>query len=222
MLVGCTPNASAPLVVVVTATPQPTPTPCSKPTQTPCWEAGLIPDLERGQQVWIDKQCRSCHGPEALGGIGPALAAVDESFPVFLKQVRTSRPPMPGFNRAEVTDRDAYNVYAWLRTLVALSSTTTAPTPTVRPTECVEMQGMTIWTTFHCDDCHGAFAQGSAKAPPLAQPVFSAQQELVLMRSTGDKVPEHRADKLDDITFLRLYKWLQTGAGLGPGECTAQ
>ena len=73
------------------------------------------------------------------------------------------------------------------------------------------MMGMTIWTSKHCDTCHGVFAQGGPKAPTLAGLNYPVQEELERMRQAVDDVPEHASNNIDDETFERLYKWLQAG-----------
>ena len=71
------------------------------------------PDLGRGQQLYLDKQCSACHGPLAEGGIGPKLSATTASFEDFLHVVRTALPPKPAFNETELTTQDVHNIYGW-------------------------------------------------------------------------------------------------------------
>jgi len=211
---GCSNSTPTPQVIIVTPTPIPSP-----PTQN---VSALIPDLGRGQQVFIDQKCVSCHGFKAEGGIGPTLAHLDMSFPVFLEQVRAPVAPMPGYDAFMVTDKDAYDIYGWLRSLPPVPATS-APTATaIDLEECEDMNGMTLWINFHCDDCHGVFAQGSLNGPPLAQMSYPLEEELARMRATGEQIPEHRADRMNDKLFSRLYDWLRTGAGIGEGECVPQ
>ena len=190
-------------------TPQATAPP--EPTNTPVSAANLAhPDPVRGQQVWLDKQCVNCHGETAQGGIGPTLAGLNMPFDQFLHIQRTAMPPKPAFNAAELPDQDAYNVYIWLQTM---DSQVAAVQPVAAP-QLAEGQvlGMTLWTQYECDQCHGAFAQGSAEAPTLAGISYPYEMERANMRLTEDEIPQHKAEHIRDVVLKRLYNWLQAGA----------
>ena len=187
------------------------------PTTTPQAEATANlspPDLARGQQVFLDKQCAACHGAFAEGGIGPAMAGIAMPFDEFLHVIRTALPPKPAFNEVELTTQDAYNVYGWLQGLEQAGITPPAPTP-VLPSG--EVLGMTLWTEGKCDTCHGAFAQGSPNGPPLAGISYPYEVERARMRQTADIIPEHAPEHIRDVVLQRLYKWLQAGANPGDG-----
>lgn len=194
--------------------------PVRRATAIPTVTASPVPDIARGYQVWVDKKCNACHGPQASGGIGPALAATDLPLDEFEQKLRTTAPPHPGFDKAEIPARDARDLYAWLRGLVAVVQRPAGEsTPTLPPEACAELQGMTLWTALRCNDCHGAFAQGSLKAPALVSLNDPTAVELANMRQTADSIDEHQPTHIDDATFARLYKWLQSGSGLGGGAC---
>ena len=106
-------EAPVPTVVEPTQPPAPTEAP-SLPT---------TPDPAIGQQLWPQKQCISCHGANAEGGIGPRLAGTGLSFDQILLQVRTGAAPMPAFTEDEISDLELQHIYAWLRSLAP-------PTPT--------------------------------------------------------------------------------------------
>lgn len=168
------------------------------------------PDLKRGQQVYLDKQCAICHGNLGQGGVGPTLAGLTMPFEEFLHIQRTASPPKPRFNRSELSEQDAYNVYVWLQS-INLQEANAQPGAEIQLPE-GEILGMTLWTTHGCDKCHGAFAQGSATAPGLVQISYPYEMERAKMRQTGDEIPEHRAEYIRDNILKRLYKWLQEGA----------
>ncbi len=193
-------------------TPMPAPPP---PTNTPAPVSGVyIPNLENGQAAWNEAQCVACHGPLALGGIGPQLAATELSYDEFLHTVRTAIPPKPAYDETQLPDQAVYDIYAWVRTQIPQSQ---LPTPdTVGPateesTLAAEVMGMTIWTCRGCDRCHGVFAQGSSEGPTLAELSYPVEEELARMRSTADTIPEHSTDHISDEIFEKLYEWLQMG-----------
>lgn len=165
------------------------------------------PELGRGRQLYLDKQCGACHSSQAEGGIGPRLAGTMLPFDRFLDKLRTALPPKPAFSQAELTDQDAYNVYGWLQSGTQIEPISAGPA--LPPGQVL---GMQLWTAGRCDSCHGAFAQGSATAPPLVESGFPFEMERAKMRQTADTIPEHGEDVLDDTLFRRLYNWLQAGA----------
>ena len=69
--------------------------------------------------------CAGCHGPNAEGGVGPALAVVkDWSLEDFTTAVREGRAPektlspvMPRFVATQVSDQDIANIQAHLKGL---------------------------------------------------------------------------------------------------------
>ncbi|OIO90600.1 MAG: hypothetical protein AUK03_12740 [Anaerolineae bacterium CG2_30_64_16] len=182
------------------------------PTVTPpaADAANLAPaDLARGQQVYFDKQCVACHNAAATGGVGASLAGTTLSFEKFLDILRNAIPPKPAFNEVELPAQDAYNVYGWLQSLARTGSTAPAPTPELAPGTVL---GMTLWVGGRCDTCHGAFAQGSPKGPPLAGVSDTFETEQDRMRQSAGTIPEHGIQVMDDATFQRLHQWLSGGA----------
>lgn len=185
----------------------PAPTPAATATPPEAVAELVKPDLGRGQQVFLDKQCLACHGPQGEGGIGGVLAGTTMTFTDFQRVVRTALPPKPAFNEVELSSQDVYNVYGWLLSLDRAAAA--VPTPVL---EQGQILGMTLWTEGRCDTCHGAFAQGSASAPPLAGITFPYEMERAKMRQTAAEIPEHAAEHMRDEVLKRLYQWLQAGA----------
>ncbi len=181
------------------------------PTNTPAPVLALSePDTARGHQLWLDKQCTACHGDTGQGGIGPTLTRTTLPFDQFLHKVRTAIPPKPAFNAAELTDQDTYNIFGWLQAPEMQLAATEPVTFTRLPAG--QVLGMSIWTEYECDLCHGAFAQGSAEGPPLTGITFPYEMERANMRLTGDEIPQHQAEYIRDVVLKRLYQWLQAGA----------
>jgi mono/diheme cytochrome c family protein len=191
-----------------------TPAPAPPPTNTPVLAADVhIPDLEQGQATWRETQCPACHGPSAMGGIGPQLASTTLSYEQFLQAVRVARSPKPAYPEAQLPDQAVYDMYAWVRTQippVQWAASSPSPMP-AQMAEAADTMGMTIWTSHRCDGCHGVFAQGGPDAPALAGLNDPVEEELVRMRSHGDTVPEHSPAHISDEVFARLYEWIKIG-----------
>lgn len=197
---------------IIACAPKPVsaPTP-STPTRTAA-VAARIPDLEQGQLTWSEARCSACHGPAALGGVGPQLASTSLSYEQFLHRVRTSCLPQVAYTETQLPDQAVYNIYAWVRTQIPPAQwapVSTAPTP-ARPSEVTTGRAMTVWTNRQCDRCHGVFAQGSPAGPTLAGLNDPVEAELARMRR-ANTIPEHSSAYISDEVFTRLYEWIKVG-----------
>ncbi len=161
-----------------------------------------------GAQLWRDKQCGTCHGATGAGGMGGTLANTNASFDQFLTRTRNAQLPMPKVTAADVSDNDAYSIYLWLHTQAA--ATPVAPKPAALPTG--QLLGIQVWSEKGCSECHGAFAQGSDKAPRLVGESYPFERERAVMRASADQNPKHGADNIPDDLLQRLLDWLRRGA----------
>jgi mono/diheme cytochrome c family protein len=84
----------------------------------PAQDAG---DAANGKRVYLADGCFTCHGRSGQGGAlnypAPALAQIElpvESFVAFLRE-----PPndMPAYSTAVLTDKEAADIHAFLRSL---------------------------------------------------------------------------------------------------------
>ena len=176
----------------------------------------LVGDVTQGANLWRDKQCAACHGPTALGGMGGALADTALSFDQFLGKTRNAVLPMPAFHVSDLNDTDAYSIYLWLHTLSsAPAKATAASTPAPLPTG--QVLGIQLWTQSGCNQCHGAFAQGSAKGPMLAGESYPFERERAVMRQSADQIPAHSAQNIPDDILQRLLDWVRRGADPSSG-----
>jgi mono/diheme cytochrome c family protein len=190
------------------------PAPAPPPTDAPAAVAEIyIPNLEKGQAAWQEAQCSACHGPLAVGGIGPQLASTSLPYEKFLPAIRAARPPKPAYSETQLSDQAVYDIYAWVRTQippVQWGGPNAGPTPPQTP-KAAEVMGMTIWSYRECDRCHGVFAQGGPEAPTLAGLNYPVEEELARMRSQAETIPEHSAAHISDEVFAQLYEWLKMG-----------
>jgi mono/diheme cytochrome c family protein len=74
-----------------------------------------------GQKFYIAKGCYECHGTEAQGSSvsGPRLAPPAPPYEAFLSELRHPMSDMPPYGRAVLSDRDAADIYAFLKTIKA-------------------------------------------------------------------------------------------------------
>ncbi|MBI5651131.1 MAG: cytochrome c [Chloroflexi bacterium] len=174
----------------------------------------LTGDVAEGARVWREKQCVSCHGATALGGIGKSLANTALPFDSFLSKIRNAMPPKPAMNTTDLPDAQAYSIYLWLQTLGA----STQSTPAIKPAlPSGQILGIQVWVEKGCDQCHGAFAQGSDKGPALAGENFPFERQRAIMRQYSEQNPAHSEKNIPDDLLQRLLDWLKRGADPASG-----
>ena len=86
-------------------------------------------DAKAGQQTFLADGCWECHGTVAQGGVitGPRLANTALPFAAVLQQLRTPQNAMPPYEPAILSDTDAANIYAWLKSLPAAPAASSIP-----------------------------------------------------------------------------------------------
>ncbi len=201
------------LTVALAACDRRVPAPAYPTAQAVSAAGTLVGDPAQGAQLWRAKQCAACHGASALGGIGKPLADTALSFDTFLSKIRNAIPPKPAMNANDLSEADAYSIYLWLHTLSP--ATTAMSAPARLPTG--QVLGIQLWTQYGCNQCHGAFAQGSATGPALAGESYPFERERALMRQSADQNPAHSAQNIPDDVLQRLLDWLRRGADLSSG-----
>lgn len=74
-----------------------------------------------GQKFYMTKGCFECHGTEAQGSTvsGPRLAPPAPPYEAFLNELRHPINDMPPYSAAVLSDRDAADIYAFLKTIGA-------------------------------------------------------------------------------------------------------
>ena len=175
----------------------------------------LVGDPAQGARLWREKQCVACHGANALGGMGKPLADTALPFDVFLSRIRNAIPPKPAMNANDLSEGEAYSIYLWLHTVSSPSAQSAASAPAPLPSG--QVLGIQLWTQYGCNQCHGAFAQGSDQAPALAGETYPFERQRAVMRQSADQNLLHGEKNMPDDVLLRVLDWLRRGADLGSG-----
>ena len=74
-------------------------------------------NVEHGKTLYRETGCYQCHGLAGQGAImtGPRVSRTEFAFDGFLNQLRHPVNQMPPYEAAILSDRDAADIYAYLR-----------------------------------------------------------------------------------------------------------
>lgn len=73
---------------------------------------------EEGKKWYLMNNCGACHGLHGNDGRSPNIAGISMSFGSFVKKLRKNDAPiMPPFPPSKVSDQDAADIYAYLKSL---------------------------------------------------------------------------------------------------------
>jgi mono/diheme cytochrome c family protein len=98
---------------------------------TAAWAEEQAPsgNAKAGQQEYLAVGCWECHGSQGQGGAitGPRLAETKLPYEAFLQQLRVPVNAMPPYEPKILSDADAANIYAFLKSLPASPSAKDIP-----------------------------------------------------------------------------------------------
>jgi mono/diheme cytochrome c family protein len=88
-----------------------------------------VGNILKGQQTYLAVGCWQCHGSGGQGGdvAGPRLAANGLTYDLFLRQLRVPRSEMPPYESQVLSDADAADIYAYVRSIPASKSASAIP-----------------------------------------------------------------------------------------------
>lgn len=78
-------------------------------------------NADNGKKLYREIGCYQCHGLAGQGAVmtGPRVSRTEFAFDGFLNQLRHPAGQMPPYEAAVVSDRDAADIYAYLRQMPA-------------------------------------------------------------------------------------------------------
>jgi mono/diheme cytochrome c family protein len=78
-------------------------------------------NADNGKKLYRETGCYQCHGLAGQGAMatGPRLSRTAFAFDGFLNQLRHPASQMPPYETAILSDRDAADIYAYLRQMPA-------------------------------------------------------------------------------------------------------
>ena len=74
-------------------------------------------NADNGKRLYQETGCYQCHGLAGQGAMmtGPRVSRTEFAFDGFLNQLRHPANQMPPYEAAVLSDRDAADIYAYLR-----------------------------------------------------------------------------------------------------------
>ncbi len=147
-------------------------------------------DVDRGQAIFAQKRCVSCHQVAGTGGvIGPNLGTADitpiefaagmwNHGPAMSEAMRSQGIQRPRFSGAELNDLIAY----------LKSTTQSLPTGPLYVVPGLAGEGRRTFVEKHCNDCHAVSGQGGSGAPDLAERARSSSL-LTFAAAMWNKAP---------------------------------
>jgi mono/diheme cytochrome c family protein len=78
-------------------------------------------NADNGKKLYRETGCYQCHGLAGQGAMatGPRVSRTEFAFDGFLNQLRHPVNQMPPYEAAVLSDRDAADIYAYLRQMPA-------------------------------------------------------------------------------------------------------
>jgi mono/diheme cytochrome c family protein len=78
-------------------------------------------DVANGKRIYLADGCFACHGRAGQGGAmnypAPAIAQVEMPLESFLAYLRDAPNDMPAYSTSVLSDKEATDIYAFLRSL---------------------------------------------------------------------------------------------------------
>ena len=75
-------------------------------------------NADNGKRWFFMNNCNSCHGDHGNDGRAPHIAGIDMTFGSFVRKLRTTDAPiMPYFPETKVSEQDAADMYAYLKSI---------------------------------------------------------------------------------------------------------
>jgi len=174
--------------------------------QTPAGNA------QNGKKLFNDKTCSMCHGMSGEGaGSGPQIVPTSLSFMDFLAQLRTPIDKMPAFPDASVSNAEAGDIYAYLKSLSGGSGAASAAAPQVAaavPPEGNAQNGAKIFVAYGCFECHGRMAQGAAATGPRLGPHPISIAGMMKELRHPNEMPPYSEKTVTDAEIADIHAFL--------------
>jgi mono/diheme cytochrome c family protein len=158
-------------------------------------------NAQSGMALYASKNCSQCHGMSGEGtAAGPELAGKAIEQASFVNQLRRPTEKMPAFPASAVSDAQAADLYAYVRSLGTRPAAVTAGGAGNLE------NGKKIFTAYGCYECHGYVAQGGTgpRLAPRPIPLANVINEL----RHPNQMPPYTEKVISDAEIADIYAFL--------------
>lgn len=180
----------------------------NRAAQTPAPRAQNAPagNAQKGKDAFATHMCATCHGPEAQGAVGPALAPPPRAFRDFVQYVRQPAGKMPPFTPQALSDAELTDIYAFLQ------SANPAPASNLSSLTGNSQNGNRIYVADGCYECHGRVGQGSQQtaAPRIGPPALTIDAFARYIHAPTGNMPPYTSKVVSDQDVADIYAFLKS------------
>lgn len=194
--------AVAPVALLAPANAQ------NRAAQAPAPRAQNAPagNAQKGKDAFATHMCATCHGPEARGAVGPALAPPPRAFRDFVQYVRQPAGKMPPFTPQALSDAELTDIYAFLQ------SANPAPASNLSSLTGNSQNGNRTYVADGCYECHGRVGQGSQQtgAPRIGPPALTIDAFARYIHAPTGNMPPYTSKVVSDQDVADIYAFLKS------------
>ena len=163
-------------------------------------------NAQKGKDAFATHMCATCHGPEAQGAVGPALAPPPRAFRDFVQYVRQPAGKMPPFTPQALSDAELTDIYAFLQ------SANPAPPSNLSSLTGNSQNGNRIYVADGCYECHGRVGQGSQQtgAPRIGPPALTIDAFARYIHAPTGNMPPYTSKVVSDRDVADIYAFLKS------------
>jgi cytochrome c553 len=165
-------------------------------------------NAQNGKRLYADKTCEMCHGTSGEGtAAGPKIVPTSIPFADFLSQLRNPLDRMPAFPEVSVSNAEAADIYAYLKSLGGSAAAAPQASGAV-PAEGNAQNGAKIFVAYGCFECHGRMAQGAAATGPRLGPHPISIANMIKELRTPNEMPPYSEKTVSDAEIADIHAFL--------------
>ncbi len=166
-------------------------------------------DAKKGETLWSQNNCKSCHGDKGEGKYAGVRAGDGKAAADWIKQSRTPRANMPAYTAAQLSDADLTDMWAYMQTLPKPASFT----PMTSTLQAGDPAGKALLAEKRCIACHSNFAAGMVKTRFVDQKrEVTTEAVLKQLRTPAKLMPAFSATQVSDAQAAQIADFLKAQA----------
>jgi mono/diheme cytochrome c family protein len=161
-------------------------------------------NAQDGKTLFTEETCAACHGPSGEGTAGaPKIGPDPIPFADFIGQLRHPRNQMPAYNVTSITDAQASDIYAFLKSPTGDTAAQPAVTGNAE-------KGKTIFVADGCYQCHSYLGQGGINGPRLAPHPIDIGAITKELRHPRAQMPPYTEKVVSERDIADIYAFLRS------------